>query len=139
MKTATTLALCALFLSAAAGAQLPSGAVIISSPGLKEPCGGFSYRNGYTVTPVPLDKVVAEKQRIRQEISAAGGFAWVDHAKPGQSYAIAVVTRRVNGCTFTTSMWEITSGKDAEARLVAKIKGDNKVVSFSVQESKVLL
>lgn len=115
-------------------------AVIISGPGTyTTDCGKQSIRASYTITPVKLKNLNTEKARIRKEIEATGAYAWVDDVNAGQSYAIALVTKKNDkNCKWTTVMWRIVDGDGAAKQLDRDARRVQYYVSHSIQESKVL-
>lgn len=125
--------------------ELSAQAIIISAPEIKEKrCGTeLRYRASYTITPVSLKEISSETKRIEKELKAGGAtYAWTQVVRPGESYAIALVTRKKiekkQECVWTTVMWRVTGGKDAVEKLDRAARNEPYYFSHSIQESKVL-
>ncbi|MBI3111411.1 MAG: hypothetical protein HYZ01_07555 [Ignavibacteriales bacterium] len=137
--TVSAVSLLLLFCGFLVGEAAAQG-VIISGPGTyTTDCGKQAIRPSYTITPVELKNLSKEKERIRKEIKATGAFPWVNDARPGQSYAIALVTKKNDkNCTLTTVMWRIVTGDHAVKKLDQDARNEPYYFSHSIQVSKVL-
>lgn len=133
---AALLVMCCLWIAQ----TLPAQAILLSRATVPVGCGSFEKSLGIVETPVTTKNITAEKKRIHAELKAAGAkFTWVEVVRPGQSYAIATVQKKFNGCSWETNMWRIgKSDEDIKAAMERAIKGEAGVVSYSITKVMVL-